>query len=812
MGDTEVVRERFDNLITTVNRLQDVLLAIHGSQPTSGVMSTLNIPQIAVVGAQSTGKSSVIEALVGRAFIPRGNGIVTRCPLILQLVQLRYQTDEEWGEFAHLRAQRFDSFADIHNEIIQATNERCGEHGVSNIPIRLSIHSPNVIDLTLIDLPGLTKVPVLGQPEDIEMQVRSMVSSYIKESNCIILAVTPGNTDLATSDSLNIAKEVDPDGRRTIGVITKVDLIVPVNKAMDAMRGIKYHLKLGYVGVVSRSAESTLSLMEATKMEDEFFRSQQKYNREIATRCGTKYLARRLNKILLYHIKACLPGLQDTINKLITECEHKMLSLGAPVIDPTGFLLNLCTKFSENFNEAIKGGFSHNSVLYLSNQYSQVRPLKRPSQPLSTNKQKQPQLSHSPHSTSQRESVAHRSNRSLHSKNHRVSEAEAFLSDTSRTRPSSLAQTPREVSHESLPSSQGHLTQLPSEGHLTHLPSEDHLTHLNPQHEKEFNEVSVFSESVDSPLRGKLVGGARILHVFNGWFEQELSKIDPLLGLHNNEKVWNEILNATGVTVPVFLPHIAFENIVKTQIKQLERPSLECADHVGQELHDIGRDCEPIEFTRFPQLREKLSEVVSGLLKGCLQPAKDHIRNVIAAEIGFINASHPDIHETRVLHEALNSGGAKLESRQECSVNLIRELVKVYFLVVRKTVCDCVPKAIMHFMVNASRQQMNQRLVEEVVIKSKDEIPQMMVESPHVEDERRRCSSLLKALRESVSILEDINNADEPIQINGDAGGAQAVFSGVELLGSRTSPLLYSSSPQSRHQSRPHSPPTKIEV
>eukprot|EP00923_Selenidium_pygospionis_P061164 GHVN01107390.1.p1 GENE.GHVN01107390.1~~GHVN01107390.1.p1 ORF type:complete len:121 (+),score=28.31 GHVN01107390.1:53-415(+) len=94
MGDTEVVRERFDNLITTVNRLQDVLLAIHGSQPTSGVMSTLNIPQIAVVGAQSTGKSSVIEALVGRAFIPRGNGIVTRCPLILQLVQLRYQTDE----------------------------------------------------------------------------------------------------------------------------------------------------------------------------------------------------------------------------------------------------------------------------------------------------------------------------------------------------------------------------------------------------------------------------------------------------------------------------------------------------------------------------------------------------------------------------------------------------------------------------------------------------------------------------------------------------------------------------------------------
>lgn len=93
------------------------------------------------------------------------------------------------------------------------------------MPINLRIFSPNVLTLTLVDLPGLTKVPVGDQPRDIERQIRDMILKYITKPNAIILAVTSANTDLANSDGLKLAREVDPEGARTIGVLTKVDLM-----------------------------------------------------------------------------------------------------------------------------------------------------------------------------------------------------------------------------------------------------------------------------------------------------------------------------------------------------------------------------------------------------------------------------------------------------------------------------------------------------------------------------------------------------------------------------------------------------------
>jgi len=69
-----------------------------------------------------------------------------------------------------------------------------------------------VLNLTLIDLPGMTKVPVGDQPPDIEIQIRSMLLEFISKDNCLILAITPANSDLANSDALKIAKEVDPQG------------------------------------------------------------------------------------------------------------------------------------------------------------------------------------------------------------------------------------------------------------------------------------------------------------------------------------------------------------------------------------------------------------------------------------------------------------------------------------------------------------------------------------------------------------------------------------------------------------------------
>ena len=137
-----------------------------------------------------------------------------------------HANENEWGEFLHLPNQKFFDFNKIREEIVRDTEAKTGKNaGISPLPINLRIYSPNVLTLTLVDLPGLTKVPVGDQPRDIEKQIRDMLMKYISKPSCIILAVTPANTDLANSDGLKMAREVDPEGQRTIGVLTKIDLM-----------------------------------------------------------------------------------------------------------------------------------------------------------------------------------------------------------------------------------------------------------------------------------------------------------------------------------------------------------------------------------------------------------------------------------------------------------------------------------------------------------------------------------------------------------------------------------------------------------
>jgi hypothetical protein len=206
-----------DALIPVMNKLQDVFGALGSSE--------LSLPQIVCVGSQSSGKSSVIENIVGRDFLPRGTGIVTRRPLVLQLYHTQ-QNGEEWGEFLHLPGQRFLDFAEIRREIERETDRVVGRNkGVSNASINLKIFSPHVLNLTLVDLPGITKVPTGDQPEDVEELIRDMCLTFITNPNAIILAVTAANQDLANSDGLKLARSVDPEGERTIGVLTKVDIM-----------------------------------------------------------------------------------------------------------------------------------------------------------------------------------------------------------------------------------------------------------------------------------------------------------------------------------------------------------------------------------------------------------------------------------------------------------------------------------------------------------------------------------------------------------------------------------------------------------
>uniref|UniRef100_A0A3Q3M787 Dynamin-2 n=1 Tax=Labrus bergylta TaxID=56723 RepID=A0A3Q3M787_9LABR len=341
-----------EDLIPLINKLQDAFSSI-------GQSCNLDLPQIAVVGGQSAGKSSVLENFVGRLdFLPRGSGIVTRRPLILQLVNSK----AEYAEFLHCKGRKFVDFDEVRQEIEAETERLTGSNkGISPIPINLRVYSPNVLNLTLIDLPGMTKVAVGDQPHDIEHQIRDMLLQFITKESCLILAVTPANTDLANSDALKIAKEVDPQGLRTIGVITKLDLMDEGTDARDILENKLLPLRRGYIGVVNRSQkdiDGKKDIRAALAAERKFFLSHPGY-RHIAERMGTPHLQKTLNQQLTNHIRDTLPGLRSKLQSQLLSLEKEVEEYkNFRPDDParkTKALLQMVQQFGVDFEKCIEG-------------------------------------------------------------------------------------------------------------------------------------------------------------------------------------------------------------------------------------------------------------------------------------------------------------------------------------------------------------------------------------------------------------------------------------------------------------------------
>ncbi|MFQ6667118.1 hypothetical protein Gotur_033241 [Gossypium turneri] len=318
-----------ESLIVTVNRIQRActVLGDHGGDTNLPTLWEA-LPSVVVVGGQSSGKSSVLESIVGRDFLPRGSGIVTRRPLVLQLHK-QERGLQEYGEFLHLPKKKFTDF---------------------------------FVNLTLIDLPGLTKVAVEGQPESIVQDIEIMVRSYVEKPNCIILAITPANQDIATSDAMKLSREVDPTGERTFGVLTKLDLMDKGTNAIDVLEGRAYPLQHPWVGIVNRSQadiKKNVDMIASRRKEREFFASSPDYG-HLASKMGSEYLAKVLSKHLESVIRARLPGITSLINKSIEELEAELSHLGRSVAVDTGAqlytILELCRAFDRIFKEHLDGG------------------------------------------------------------------------------------------------------------------------------------------------------------------------------------------------------------------------------------------------------------------------------------------------------------------------------------------------------------------------------------------------------------------------------------------------------------------------
>ncbi|XP_076933824.1 phragmoplastin DRP1E-like isoform X2 [Bidens hawaiensis] len=352
-----------ESLIGLVNRIQRACTALGDYGAGDDALNSLwdALPSVVVVGGQSSGKSSVLESIVGRDFLPRGSGIVTRRPLVLQL----HKTDggEEYAEFGHLPRRRFTDFSLVRQEIQDETDRITGKSKqISPIPIHLSIYSPNVVNLTLIDLPGLTKVAVEGQPESIVEDIEKMVRAYVDKPNSIILAISPANQDIATSDAIKLAKEVDPSGERTFGVLTKLDLMDKGTNALDVLEGRAYRLQHPWVGIVNRSQADILKntdMIYARRREQEYFYTSPDYG-HLASKMGSVYLAKLLSQHLESVIKAKIPGIIALINKGIDEMEAELDRLGRPIAVDEGAklytILELCRAFDKIFKQHLDGG------------------------------------------------------------------------------------------------------------------------------------------------------------------------------------------------------------------------------------------------------------------------------------------------------------------------------------------------------------------------------------------------------------------------------------------------------------------------
>ena len=316
------------------------------------------------MGAQSAGKSSVLAALVGADFLPRGTGVVTRCPLVLQLVRAPPGTPPT-AEFHHAPGKKFvDDFAGVAAEVAAETERRAGGAcGIVADPIRLRIASPSVLTMTLVDLPGLARVPMGDQPADVEARVRELCLAYIRAPSCVVLAVTPAGADPATSDGLALARAVDPAGDRTLGVLTKVDLMDGGTSAAPLLRAdAPPRLRLGYIAVACRGAAAAAAgatPADERSAEAAFFACKPEYA-GLGGVCGVPALARALNRVLADAVRGALPTLASALDDAVAARAAEVARLGAA---PPGasaaargaLLLGLLESYARNFSGAIAG-------------------------------------------------------------------------------------------------------------------------------------------------------------------------------------------------------------------------------------------------------------------------------------------------------------------------------------------------------------------------------------------------------------------------------------------------------------------------
>ena len=324
-----------------------------------GQSNAFILPSIVVIGSQSSGKSSVLEAIVGHEFLPKGSNMITRRPIELTLVNTP-DARAEYGEFPALGIGKITDFAHIQKTLTDLNLAVPAKECVSDDPIQLSIYSPNVPDLSLIDLPGYIQVQALDQPPELKQKIADLCDKYIQPPN-VILAISAADVDLANSTALRASRRVDPRGERTIGVVTKMDLVEPARGA-SILSDRKYPLRLGYVGVVSRVPPSTGGLFSRgsgnithaiTKNENAFFSAHPlEFGAQSDLAVGTTTLRKKLMHVLEQTMASSLQGTSDAIHQELEEATYEFkVQYNDRPLSSESYLAESLDAFKHSFKE-----------------------------------------------------------------------------------------------------------------------------------------------------------------------------------------------------------------------------------------------------------------------------------------------------------------------------------------------------------------------------------------------------------------------------------------------------------------------------
>ncbi|XP_072256356.1 dynamin-1-like protein isoform X2 [Pyxicephalus adspersus] len=716
-------------LIPVINKLQDVFNTV-GSD-------VIQLPQIVVVGTQSSGKSSVLESLVGRDLLPRGTGVVTRRPLILQLVHVspddRRKTSgeengvdaDEWGKFLHTKNKIYTDFDEIRQEIENETERISGNNkGISPEPIHLKIFSPNVVNLTLVDLPGMTKVPVGDQPKDIEVQIRELILRYISNPNSIILAVTAANTDMATSEALKIARESDPDGRRTLAVITKLDLMDAGTDAMDVLLGRVIPVKLGIIGVVNRSQlDINNKKSVADSIRDEYAFLQKKYP-SLANRNGTKYLARTLNRLLMHHIRDCLPELKTRINVLAAQYQTLLNSYGEPVEDKSATLLQLITKFATEYCNTIEGTAKYIETSELCGGA---------------------RICYIFHETFGRtlESVDPLGG---------LTTIDILTAIRNATGPRPALFVP-EVSFELLVKRQVKRLEEPSLRcvELVHEEMQriiQHCSNYSTQELLRFPKLhDAIVEVVTSLLRKRLPVTNEMVHnlvaIELAYINTKHPDFADACGVMNNN-IEEQRRNRLARDVP---RSASLADKSSKPPGPLASASLESCPASSAEVDGKAASA--------GGAADNIPDAGTGNWRGMLKASKgeEAIADEKSKPAPFLPSSPQRGHAVNLLDVPVPVA-RKLSAREQRDCEVIERLIKSYFLIVRKNIQDSVPKAVMHFLVNHVKDTLQSELVGQLYKSML--LEDLLTESEDMAQRRKEAADMLKALQRASQIIAEI--------------------------------------------------------